>query len=598
MNKLEQYLYETEYDADETEFLVKGFREGFDIGYEGPVDRKDTSENIPLKVGSKLELWQKMMKEVKMKRYAGPFTRPPFKNFIQSPVGLVPKAGNQTRLIFHLSYNFHRKSEKKGNFKYQEKGTNKIEKPPDNSVNACTPEEKCSVHYNDLDYAIRTSFKWAELPLCNSSANSNKTCTYSKTDVKSAFRLVPLSRKSWKFLLMAVDHPVTGKKFWFADKCLPFGASISCSHFQRFSCAVKHIFEKKTRREMSVTNYLDDFLFVAATKQACNAMVSEFLNICNDLGIPISEDKTELATDRIVFLGIILDGSTMSLSIPEEKRLKALNTLQILSCKRKATVLELQSLAGFLNFLNKAIHPGRAFTRRMYAKFSGIMDTKIIGLKPKKERKKQFLLKPHHHVTLDQEFKEDCKVWMKFLDKSYMEVVARPMIDVNRDRSAIDLNYYSDASGAKDKGFGVVFKKFWTFSAWEENYIENFNPSIEYLELYALCIGIFTWGEMLRNSRFWIFCDNESVEGMVNNITSGSKNCMKLIRMLTLKCLDLNLRIFVKHVSSKNNYLADNLSRIKIDQFWSKVKEDELEMNLVPDPLPEELWPASKIWIE
>ena len=46
------------------------------------------------------------MKEVKLGRYAGPFPTIPYEeDFIQSPIGLVPKdQGCDTRLIFHLSY--------------------------------------------------------------------------------------------------------------------------------------------------------------------------------------------------------------------------------------------------------------------------------------------------------------------------------------------------------------------------------------------------------------------------------------------------------------------------------------------------------------
>ena len=64
------------------------------------------SPNLKLEgVGDELTLWNKVMKEVKLKRYAGPFEQIPFKHFIQSPIGLVPKdGGKDTRLIFHLSY--------------------------------------------------------------------------------------------------------------------------------------------------------------------------------------------------------------------------------------------------------------------------------------------------------------------------------------------------------------------------------------------------------------------------------------------------------------------------------------------------------------
>ena len=105
---LEELLIASNYDRDETKFLVEGFRNGFDIGYEGPGDRQDMSNNIPLKIGSKTTLWNKMMNEVKLKRFSGSFEEIPFRNYVQSPVGLVPKSGNsgKTRLIFHLSFDF------------------------------------------------------------------------------------------------------------------------------------------------------------------------------------------------------------------------------------------------------------------------------------------------------------------------------------------------------------------------------------------------------------------------------------------------------------------------------------------------------------
>ena len=125
---LEQLLVETNYNKRETQFVIQGFREGFDLEYAGPQIRQSTSRNIPFTVGNKIVLWNKLMKEVKCRRVAGPVKRVPFDNFIQSPIGLVPKAGDKTRLIFHLSYNFG-------------------DKTSDKSVNYHTPRDKCSVHY-------------------------------------------------------------------------------------------------------------------------------------------------------------------------------------------------------------------------------------------------------------------------------------------------------------------------------------------------------------------------------------------------------------------------------------------------------------------
>ena len=76
VNALRNLLLETGYDRSKRQKLLQGFSYGFDIGYRGPLDRKDTSNNLPFKVGSKVDLWNKVMKEVQAGRYAGPFTHP------------------------------------------------------------------------------------------------------------------------------------------------------------------------------------------------------------------------------------------------------------------------------------------------------------------------------------------------------------------------------------------------------------------------------------------------------------------------------------------------------------------------------------------
>ena len=42
--------------------------------------------------------------------------------------------------------------------------------------------------------------------------------------------------------------------------------------------------------------------------------------------------------------------------------------------KKKATVKDLQSLCGILNFLGRVVFPGRTFTRRMYSKYAGFVN--------------------------------------------------------------------------------------------------------------------------------------------------------------------------------------------------------------------------------
>ena len=112
------------------------------------------------------------MKEVKEKCYSGPFETIPYDNYIQSPVGLVPKKGNsKTRLIFHLSHCFDKEDDGEA------------------SLNAGTPKEWCTVHYQDLDHAIKQCLLVSEI--ARTDFNS-KTIVLGKTDLSNAFRLLPL----------------------------------------------------------------------------------------------------------------------------------------------------------------------------------------------------------------------------------------------------------------------------------------------------------------------------------------------------------------------------------------------------------------------
>ena len=106
VERLDHHLTTTNYNERDKLCLLNGFRHGFDIGYRGPQKRKNLSNNIPISVGSEQEMLDKLLKKVKLWRHAGPFTEIPYQYFVQSPIGLVPKAGNQTRLIFHLSFDF------------------------------------------------------------------------------------------------------------------------------------------------------------------------------------------------------------------------------------------------------------------------------------------------------------------------------------------------------------------------------------------------------------------------------------------------------------------------------------------------------------
>ena len=553
-----ELLKESGYDAEETDFLLDGFNNGFDIGYRGEARRQSQARNIPFTVGNKYILWEKIMKEVKEKRYAGPYETIPFDNYVQSPVGLVLKQGNKTRLIFHLSYCFS-------------------EDPKDSSINAATPKEWCTVHYNNLDTAIKQCLLVSEQAYINF---NSKTIVLGKTDLSSAFRVLPLKVSCFCWLVLKAEDPRDGKIKYFIDKCLPFRASISCSHYQRFSNSLKHLISHRTGHK-EITNYLDDFLFIAMLKWICDHIIGEFLEMCKELCIPVASEKTEWGATCLIFLGILLDGRQLVLCVPLEKREKAINMLKLIVSKKKAMIKELQVLTRYLNFLGRAIVPGRTFTRRMYAKCG---QTTATGKK----------LKQHHHIMLDKEFKLDAELWLHFLVNHRDASVCRPMIDLeSKSISARQLKFYSDASASKILGFGAVFNSHWLFGKWPNNFIEDNEPSIEYLELFALVAAVITWEKLTQNIWMIVYCDNQSVVEMINSQVSRCKNCMYLLIVLILNNMVSNRRVFATHLRSEENYLSDALSRMQFRRFWRLAPPN---MDLVPTAVTELLWPITKVW--
>ena len=376
---LHQLLIETKYDKRKTDYLIQGITKGFDIGYRGKEDVKYRAQNLKLNgPEKKLILWNKVMKEIKAERFTGPFDQILFTNYIQSPIGLVPKDGGKDhRLIFHLSYPW---------------GKGK-------SLNENTPASLCSVQYLDFNRAIE---------LCRLAGIG---CKCSKSDMKSAFRNLGILKAQWKYLIMTAQSPLNNKYYFYLNKCLPFGASISCAIFQDFSNAIAHILRVKPGKEN--VNYLDNFLFVALLKAMCDVQIDLFLSICGQINFPVSLEKTVFSTTQIVFLGMLIDTVHQLVLIPSDKiaKVRELFTKALGKDSRKITLKQLQQICSFLNFLGKSILPGRAFTRRLYA---------ATGTKQGK-------LKPHHHIRLTADMRSDLAMWLEFIN--HPSVYAREFMD-------------------------------------------------------------------------------------------------------------------------------------------------------------------------
>ena len=173
-------------------------------------------------------------------------------------------------------------------------------------------------------------------------------------------------------------------------------------------------------------------------------------------------------------------------------------------------------------------------------------------------------------------------------------VVNRKMVDLSPQhaKKSVDIGFYSDASAAEDLGFGAVLQEKWLQGFWTKEFVRQANPSIEFLELFALCTGIFAWEEALSEDHFKIHCDNIAVVHMINKLTSSCKNCMFLLRLLTLSNLKFNRKLSAVYINTKLNVLLDALSRNQMSRF----RRLGPDMNAKPDPILDPIWPIWKVW--
>ena len=65
--------------------------------------------------------------------------------------------------------------------------------------------------------------------------------------------------------------------------------------------------------------YLDDFLVIGESREACQAAFEALLSLLKNLGFRINWSKVVHPTQRLVFLGVLIDTVQCTLSLPEDK---------------------------------------------------------------------------------------------------------------------------------------------------------------------------------------------------------------------------------------------------------------------------------------
>ena len=516
------------YDQEEVDFLENGFRNGFSLF--STVDNTSyVAPNAKAALDNPQAVNEKLNKELSMGRIAGPYPVKPCLNFKGSPLNIrSKKQSNGYRLLHDLSYPYSEEVQ---------------------SVNEGIDQSHATVQYDTLQQAVDL--------ICQCKSEHGQ-CFMAKTDIKNAYRNLPIAPQ---------EYPLVGftwQNQFYMDKCLPMGCRSSCKTFNRFSSALKWVLVNKLKLEGAAVHILDDFFIICPSPGAAHRGLHDFINFCEDIGVPIAFEKTEAPNTIMTFMGVTLDSIQLVAYLPQEKVTDALEKIKEATLASRKPLKEVQSLIGTLNFAASVIRPARAFSRRLIDVTRGV--------------KKSF-----HSVRISKGVKKDLLVWRNFLQdyncKSFM--LYREL------KATLNCPLVTDAAGGV--ACGGYFGVHWFIAEWPASWKNSSKYHITFLELFPIFLGLHLFAGNMQNNIIDVKSDNMATVYALNKLSSTDTNVMVLIRKIVFLCLKYNILIKAHHIQGHVNKAADFISRKQICKFKKLIKLADP----YPTPIPDNLQPSN-----
>lgn len=377
-------------------------------------------------------------------------------------------------------------------------------------------------------------------------------CFFAKRDLKHGFHHVVLGENARKY--MGFRHPITQQiGRWVV---LPFGASLSPYIFRELTDAAREIFQREFDRrgiQAFVVSYVDDFLIWANThaelKRAFNVTSEEGIN----LGLTWKEEKDigyDSPTQKIEFLGLLLDSVSLHIYLPKVKREAYLADLLTFKTKYKtathAPLKEVQRITGRLCFTARACRWGHVFLQHIFDSMYSTDPAQRSG----------------DIVTLNPSFWSDFNFWYELLGDPTSPWHGKHAIVTSHASFIIENQVASLYTDASSWGAGAV----WHQGLVSTEFQYQFSPEISALhsgkrELIAAVEALRRWGPDLNHRFILLYSDNIEVISAINRGTSRVPFTRDIIKQIAYLSLEFGFQIRARHVPGPENTYADALSR-------------------------------------
>ena len=290
--------------------LIACLNRGVDLGFQGDRSRIQIGPNLQSSFEHPKAIDDNIVTELANGRRKGPFKHIPLPAFYSNPLGIVFKKGkDKPRVVHHLSWP--------------------------------RTDDETSVNISIRDFDVKLNAFDQMLSKVKEIGNG---CYMSKIDIEAAYRCIPVQPSDW---------PLLGLEWhgsYYFDIVMQFGITSATAIFEWYSSAAQYIAER-TCAIQHMVHYVDDFMLLNGRLAAAKLQLERFIQLFDELGIPISMKKLEGPATSMVFLGILFDSTSMTIRLMKKSSLQCMQNSRCgqiapphreKSCSRSSAFLVLQ----------------------------------------------------------------------------------------------------------------------------------------------------------------------------------------------------------------------------------------------------------------
>lgn len=401
----------------------------------------------------------------------------------------------------------------------------------------------------------------------------------STVDIKSAYRLVPLSAEArplhfFRFLdphkpipqyVLDGGQPREEDMVWFGKTVLPFGWTESVSAWCRVSEAVKalHLWQEcpvqATRvplaadgsRQDAASIYIDDAGLYALLGLGHLAQ-DRYLELLVALRIPASETKLKEeggVSQLLKMLGVEFDFAQRELRLTPERLATLKRRLADMRGRNHCPREEFESVVGVLSFCASCVQGGRTFMRALY----------------REQARGRRRGRRGRTVRITRGVKVALSWWLKFMD----EYNGVSLILDSYETDVSEAGIYPDASL---EGFGATFVRpdgtaEYLYGRWDQilpgidTSQETGEWHVSEFEALALLVCMHQWGAHFGGKRIIGRSDNESTVTAVNSMRCSDAGMHTCVQELWYTKMVHSFDLRLRHIRTEHNVLGDCPSR-------------------------------------